>query len=272
MTVVPTSWLFVPGNRPDRFDKAFAAGAGVVILDLEDAVAEADKAEARNHVLARLAQKDGPQKVLRAVRVNSLFRASGLLDLAALADAGAAGPDFIVLPKVEHPETVRLAARVLSDRGSGARLVALIESARGVAMAADIADAGPGLVALMFGAADYSADLGQSVGHWRPDHARAVVANAAASGGLAAVDSPFFNLQDAVELSLDCEAARRLGFTAKAAIHPDQIQAIGDIFEWAEADRDRARRILEAAPDGVGVLDGRMVDAAMMRWAQRVLT
>lgn len=265
---LPSSWLFVPGSRPDRFDKAFDSGAGAVILDLEDAVAETDKATARRAVLAAL--EAGAPAAARAVRINPLTRSTGLLDLAAIADL-ATPPDYVVLPKVEHPEQIRLVAEVLDRSAATPGLVALIESAKGLARAAEIAQAHPALAALMFGAADYAADLGQSVGLFDDGPTRSLVVNAAATGGLPAIDSPHFQLDDAAATEAACRDARVRGFSAKAAIHPRHIPAIHAAFVWTGGERDRARAILEAAPDGVGVLDGRMIDRAMVRWARRVL-
>ena len=267
MSGFPRSWLFTPGSRPDRFAKAAASAADALILDLEDAVAEENKAEARGHVTAFLESRpDIRQKI--AVRINPLGRAVGMEDLAALARL-ANGPDFVMVPKAEEPAELALAARVLAESGSSARLVALVESARGIAGAAEIARV-PGMAALLFGAADYAADLGQQVGAYQPDFARASVVNAAAAGGIAAIDSPFFAIDKPEDLAAECRKVRALGFYGKAAIHPAQFDAIGEAFSPTEAERTLARRILEAAPDGVGVLDGKMIDIAMVRWARRI--
>ncbi|WP_421731072.1 HpcH/HpaI aldolase/citrate lyase family protein [Brevundimonas sp.] len=268
MTMLPQSWLFVPGSRPDRFAKAANSGAGAVILDLEDAVAEADKETARDHVLQGLVALVG-ESALRAVRINPLTRAVGLLDLAAIAGS-ATSPDFVVIPKVEHPEQVRLAAAVLSEAKGLVGLIALIESAAGLARVAEIGLADPALRGLMFGAADYAADMGQTVGAFDDRIARSLVANGAALGGVIAIDSPWFDMDDLTGLEAGCVQARQMGFSAKAAIHPKHLQAIHAHFGWSDEERERAGRILTAAPDGVGVLDGRMVDRAMVRWAQRV--
>jgi citrate lyase beta subunit len=266
--VPPRSWLFTPGSRPDRFEKAAASEAEALILDLEDAVAEDRKAEARGHVLAFLESRPAIRQRI-CVRINPLGRAVGLEDLAALARLPA-GPDYVLVPKAEEPAELALAARVLEEAGSCARLAALVESARGVARAPRIAEATPRLEALIFGAADYAADLGQQVGAFRPDFARAALVNAAAAGGLAAIDSPFFAIDKPDELAAECRSGRGLGFWGKAAIHPAQLAAIGEAFSPSEAERTLARRILEAAPDGVGVLDGKMIDVAMVRWARRI--
>ena len=268
MSILPRSWLFTPGSRPDRFAKAAATSAEALILDLEDAVAEDRKREARGHVVAFLDSRPAiGQQII--VRINPLGRAVGLEDLAALAQL-ANGPDLVLVPKAEEPAELALAARVLEEAGSGARLAALVESARGVARAAELAGATPRLAAMMFGAADYAADLGQQVGVFQPDFARATLVNAAAAGGVAAIDSPFFAIDRPDELGAECRKSRALGFYGKAAIHPAQLEAIGEAFSPTPAERELAARILEAAPDGVGVLDGKMIDVAMVRWAHRV--
>ncbi|MET0269372.1 MAG: aldolase/citrate lyase family protein [Sphingomonas sp.] len=268
MTAFPRSWLFTPGSRPDRFAKAAAGPADGLILDLEDAVAEDRKVEARGHVFAWLGRApDIRQRV--AVRINPLGRATGLEDLAAIAGQARA-PDYILIPKAEEPAELALAARVLEDAGSPARLAALVESALGIARAADIARATPRLAALFFGAADYAADLGRKVGVFRPDFARAAVVNAAAAAGIVAIDSPFFAIDAPEALAVECRHGRATGFHGKAAIHPAQIDAIATAFAPSAAEREQARAILAAAPDGVGTLDGKMIDIAMVRWARRI--
>lgn len=266
----PTSWLFVPGNRPDRFGKALASGAQAVIVDCEDAVAPAQKDEARAAVVAFLGQPRKTGGAAIAVRINPLASVQGLADLAALAELPH-GPDFVVVPKAEAGAELALIGRILDGCGSCARIVALVETARGVAVAADLAAASPRLAALMFGAADYAGDLGKSVVTYRPDFARAMIVNAAAAGGLAALDSPWFDMADQEGLSCECRAAAELGFHAKAAIHPSQIAAIDQAFAVSEGDRELARRYIEAGVDGVGLVDGMMVDVAMLNWARRIV-
>lgn len=266
--MVPRSLLFTPGSRPDRFLKAAATDADALILDLEDAVAPADKDAARAHVVGFL--NDRPQiRQQIVVRINPLDRVWGLQDLAALAALNA-GPDCILVPKAEDPAQIAALAALLRHEGSSSRLAALVESAKGVTASAQIAQSDPLLSFVMFGAADYAADLGQQVGSFRPDFARSMLVNAAASAGMAAIDSPFFAIDREEDLRADCTSSRALGFHGKAAIHPSQIPAIGETFCPTAAEALHARRILEAAPDGVGVLDGKMIDIAMVRWARRV--
>ncbi len=271
MNGAPRSLLFTPGSRPDRFAKAAATTAEALILDLEDSVAESEKAVARAHVVAFLAARPqaGQQRV--GVRINPISRVHGLEDLAAIARVST-GPDLLLLPKAESPAQIIAVARVLEDQGSTVRLGALVESAGGVAAAADIARADQRLIFLMFGAADYAAELGQRVDSFRPDFARAAVVNAAAAGGIVAIDSPFFAIDRPDGLAADCAVGRALGFHGKAAIHPSQLATIATSYAPTDAERAQARRILEATPEGVGVLDGKMIDIAMVRWARRIAT
>ncbi|HEY3697076.1 HpcH/HpaI aldolase/citrate lyase family protein [Phenylobacterium sp.] len=261
------SLLFAPASRPDRFAKALAAGAQAVIFDLEDSVPEAGKAGAR----AALAQflgagrSGGPGRV---VRINRLERAEGRADLQALCGLDV---DAVMLPKVEAAEPLAEAARALEQAGSRASLIALVESARGVGRVESIAGQAPArLSALMFGAADYAADLGLQAGGRRADFARDRIVNAAAMAGVAAIDSPFFDIADPAGLEADCAMARAMGFAGKAAIHPSQVGPIEQAFALIEAERTLAARILAAGGDGAAaVLDGKMIDEAVVRWARR---
>lgn len=263
------SWLFTPATRPDRFGRAAAAGADVLILDLEDAVAPPDKEAARRSALEWLAGQGGGG-VVRVLRVNAPGTLSGLDDLAALARSPAQ-PDMVLVPKADSAGTLRLVDAVLGEAGKTARLVALIESAQGVAAAEEIARSTPRLAALFFGAADLAADLGAEAA-WEPLlAARSRVVNAAALAGLAAVDSPFFALADEAGLKAEARAASRMGFAAKAAIHPRQVAAINEAFTPTADQVAEARLILAENARGVGVVGGRMVDEAVARRARRVL-
>ncbi len=269
MISFPSSWLFTPGSRPDRFEKALATETEAVILDLEDAVSEAEKAPARQTVLDFLSGLGEQETKPICVRINPLGRIHGLQDLCALSLLPR-GPDYILIPKSEVPAELALADHVLSDQKSRIQFIALIESANGICQAAAIAASTPRLTALMFGAADYAADLGQQVGSFNADFARQSIINAAASGGIATIDSPFFAIDNPTQLTAESAGARAMGFTGKAAIHPSQIAIINDAFRPTEEEKQLASRILESVPDGVGMLDGKMIDIAMVRWARRL--
>lgn len=180
------SWLFTPATRPDRFDRAGAASADVLIIDLEDAVAPADKETARQAALDWLTLP-APSLLVRALRINAPATPHGLEDLLGLLKTGAR-PDAVLLPKVNSGETLRLVDRLFTDAGQPARLVALIESARGVAAAEEIAGASPRLAALFFGAADLAADLGGEPTWEALLFARSRLVNAAALAGVDAVE------------------------------------------------------------------------------------
>ena len=200
-TIPTRSWLFTPGTHAERFGKAGEVGADILIIDLEDAVSPSDKPRARNTAIDYLsAPKDRPH---RALRINGLDTPAGVADLDALLGSHAA-PDYVVLPKTESAGHLLILDRLLAASGKDARLVGLIESARGLAGLEAIAAATPRLFGLMLGAADMAADLGAATA-WDPlVHVRGRLVAACALAGVAPIDSPYFDIHDAEGL----EAAR----------------------------------------------------------------
>ena len=262
-------WLFTPGTRPERFAKALDVRADVLIIDLEDAVALADKDGARATALNYLAAP-GEGGIARALRINALDTAAGLADLSGLL-ASPATADFIVLPKTESAAHLRILDRLLTRSGKAARLVGLIESASGLADVEAIATATPRLHGLMFGAADMAADLDAETA-WEPlSGARSRLVAACALGGVLAIDAPFFNMHDEAGLKQEVAAALALGFGAKAAIHPTQIGAINAALTPTAGAVEKARSILAENAKGVGTIDGQMIDEAIARKARRTL-
>jgi len=260
------SWLFTPATMPERFERAAAVGADVLILDLEDAVAPDRKDEARRIALEFLAKPNAWAHTARALRINSPTTSYGLEDLLALIRSGAK-PDAVIIPKTESADIVRL----IDGHLGGVPLVPLIESARGVENAAEIAASSPRVEALFFGAADLAADLGAAVG-WEPLlAARTRVVNAAAMARVGVIDSPFFDLHDADGLPEEVRKAVALGFTAKAAIHPNQVAPINAALTPTAEAVAEARLILAENAKGVGVVNGKMIDEAMARKARRIL-
>jgi citrate lyase beta subunit len=261
----PRCILFVPGHRPDRFGKALASGADAVVVDLEDAVPPEGKAAARAAVVARPAP---PAGVGFGVRINPVPSAEGIADLAAL--LAAPPPDFLLVPKVESAAEIRIVHRAFAQPPP---LVALIESAEGLAQAGAIATE-PGCAALGFGGVDLAADLACAL-TWEallPHRAALVVA--ASRGGCALLDVPFLALDDEAGLEAETRRVKELGFTAKLAIHPKQVAPIQRVFTPSAEEIARAKRIVAAmaeAKGGVCVVDGKMVDAPVARAARRVL-
>lgn len=262
MTRTARSLLFVPASRPERFDKALAAGADVVIVDLEDAVAPHEKERARAALAAWL---DPARPVL--VRINAVDTPWFGEDLALCAHPGVAA---VMLPKAEHiDDLARLRA------AGAAQLVPLIESAAGMAALATIA-AAPGVQRLAFGSIDLQVDLGMrdaledELLYFR---SRLVLASRLA-GLQAPVDGVSTSLDDAERLRVDVLRARRLGFGGKLCIHPRQVEGVNRHFAPSEAEQAWARRVLEAAAAAAGAavaLDGRMIDKPVILRAQAIL-
>lgn len=262
------SWLFVPATRPERFAKAARSGADALIIDLEDAVAPQDKRAARDTVIGQWPSREHGPKI--ALRVNPIDTRFGFEDLTALF-ASAIDPDFILLPKSNSAEHLRLLDRLLADAGKQARLIALVETAPGLAAADAIAQATPRLAAAMLGAADLASDLGATTA-WEPMlYARGRMIAACALGGILPIDAPFFAIGDETGLAEEARRATAMGFAAKAAIHPTQIEPINAAFTPDEAAVVEARTILVEAAKGCGVVNGKMVDEAMARRARRIL-
>ena len=277
VTTIPSSvaaartLLFVPGDRPDRFAKAQAAGAGAIILDLEDAVGAASKNDARANVLQWLQQREGRGSV--GVRLNAIDTLFGLDDLAAFARA-ARGPDFYVLSKIESAAAVRLYADHLCATDGGVQLVCAIETAKGLDAASRIASASPSVVMLGFGGGDLAGHLGTDGSDEAMLFARSRVVQAAAAAGRVALDMPWIHLDDLQGLVGDARRSRALGFRAKLAIHPRQVPLLEQALGPAPEEMAKARRIVDAyrsAQGGACTVDGQLVDAANYGAALRLL-
>jgi len=273
---VPTrSWLFTPATRPERFPNAAAHGADVIIIDLEDSVAPADKDGARATALdfvPRLSTATGGKapSVVCALRINGIDTRPGLADLQAFLDSEA-DPPFLVVPKIDSPGHLQILDRLLKVAGKKTRLVAQIESAHGLAQAENIATATPRLAALMFGTADMAADLGTDLSWNSLLYARSRLIAAAALRGLLAIDAPFFGIKDVQRLVQETANAVALGFSGKCAIHPSQVAMINAALVPSGSEISHARAVLEENEKGVGVVNGIMVDEAVARRARRVL-
>jgi (S)-citramalyl-CoA lyase len=261
--------LFTPATRADRFPKAIEAGADLLFIDLEDSVAPADKVAARQQALKALLTTRS-DRTARALRINSVKTKLGLADLMALVDSNAC-PDAILLPKTESAAELSLVDDVLRQSKVEARLIALIESARGLEALQEIANATDRTIGLMLGAADLSADLGCSLDAPNIDMARVSLVRACAIAGIGAMDSPYFDFRNAEGLAREAAQAKQMGFVGMAAIHPSQIAPISKIFTPTPEEVARARKVLEVNERGVGSIDGQMIDEAIARQARRVI-
>jgi citrate lyase subunit beta/citryl-CoA lyase len=262
----PFSYLFVPGNRPDRFDKALASGADAIIIDLEDAVAADDKALAREHIGTWLsAQTDVGDRVL--VRINDASTPWFDTDLGFVRGTRIRG---VMLPKVEHGKQVD---RVRAALPSGGFVVPIIESARGVLAVESIA-AVPGVQRLVFGTLDYAVDLnlsGDERGLVYPACRIAIVSRAAGlSSPIAGVTT---DIADEVKLLADLAFARACGFGAKLCIHPRQVASLHRAMAPRPEEIAWAQRVLTAANAAPGAVqvDGQMVDRPVVLKAMSIL-
>ena len=238
-----SSILFVPGSRADRIAKALDSAADLICIDLEDAVAAPDKDSARAAVMAGLTGWDDGRV---AVRINGVMTRAGLRDLIALTEC-AAPPPLLFVPMVEHAGEIAQVARILENPAIG--LVPLIETVRGLRDAHLIA-AQPQVAAMMFGGGDFSAQLGVDLAFDPLLVARGQFVMACADTGVPAIDVPFIRLDDADGLADECARVRAMGFAAKAAIHPAQVDAINAGFgadEVAIAEANEAIAAYEAA-------------------------
>ncbi len=261
------SVLFVPGDRPDRIAKALASEADAICIDLEDGVAPDAKDAARTGVVAFL--RDQPRSNRIIVRINPLGSRDGLKDILALGEL--VSPPTLMLPKVEHPQTIIDTVSALSSDGA-ASVIALIETARGLRNAAEIA-VSQDIVALALGPVDLAAELGARFDEAAMASLRLSLKLAAAQVGVALIDGPALDLDDAEALTRSAEAAAALGLDGKLAIHPNQIVGINAAFTPDEAAVAWARRVIDAAQDRPGVfrLDGKMIDKPVVDGARRLM-
>ncbi len=259
--------LFVPGHRPDRFDKARAASPDGIVIDLEDAVPLAEKDAARA-VAADYAAGAGHGPIV-LVRLNPLGTRAALDDLAAVAD-GRLAPAGILLAKVETPRDIE----IVRDYSGALPLLAAVETARGLDAAPEIAAALRPGEALGFGGADFAADTGAAFA-WEPLYAARTALVAAARRRVGVFDVPRLDINDTTALVDETRRVRALGFTGKIAIHPAQVATIRAAFQPTADEIDRARRIvvaLDAAGGGAAAIDGRMIDAPVAIDARRTLS
>ncbi len=260
---IARSFLFVPGNRPDRFEKAYASEAHAVIVDLEDAVGPEHKEGAREAAAEWL---DSSPPVL--LRINAAGSEWFQEDLAL---AGLAGVSAVVLPKAEGVEEVR---RVGERTGPDVPVLALIESAMGMHMALEIARE-PNVQRLAFGSWDFRHDLGiEGDGEELLAFRSHLVLVSRLAGIQPPVDGIWADFDDEEGLRAHARRGRRLGFGGTLCIHPKQIGIVNDCFRPSQEDIDWAKRVLDAVASSRGsvvALDGQMIDRPLILMAERIL-
>jgi (S)-citramalyl-CoA lyase len=265
------NFLFVPGTRPDRFPKALAAGPDMVTVDLEDAVIPPQKDQARALTMPLFDGAEGG--IERVVRINGIRTPFGLKDLLAIIEHPSP-PDGVMLPKVESADEVKIVAALLGRAARPVHLHVIIESNPGLEQVQAIAGASPRIRSLLFGAVDMAAELGSAMDFTSMLYARSRVVHAAASHSLDAMDVPYLDLEDEAGLLEECRLVQALGFTGKAAIHPRQLPVINGVFTPGPERIAYAKKVIaafEAAPDGLVVVDGKLIEMPVARIARRTL-
>lgn len=256
-----TNFLFVPANRPERFEKAANSSADLICIDLEDSVPADQKDSGRESVVDALKTLD---RTKTAVRINGLKTAAGLADLLALSVVDHL-PTLVFLPMVESAAEVEIAHAILGDRVDG--LVPLIETVKGL-RAGDAIAASAGVTAMMFGGGDFSAELGTKL-EWEPLlAARGAFILCCASAAVTAIDVPYIDMGNEAGLEEESGKAKAMGFHAKAAIHPKQITAIATAMKPTAAEIAEAIDAINAfdAAGGKAIShNGRMLEVPVMR-------
>ena len=293
-TRLQRSTLAVPGSQPHMFAKALESDADTVFLDLEDAVAPADKEQARLNVIASLLEHDwrATGKTIM-VRVNGIDTHYFYRDIVDVIEQAGHRLDLVLIPKVGVPADVYLTDALLTQieaaKGLSHRigLEVLIETSLGMANVEAIAQSSKRLEAMHFGVADYAASVRArtvNIGGLNPDYpgdqwhfALSRMTVACRAYGLRAIDGPFGDIKDPEGYVLAAKRDAALGIEGKWAIHPSQVALANEVFSPPPAEVDRAHRILaaldRAAKDGKGAaqLEGRMIDAASARQAQVIV-
>jgi citrate lyase subunit beta/citryl-CoA lyase len=275
------SYLFAPGNHPRKVDKVFSAGADAVILDLEDAVAIAEKEATREVVLAAM---QAPRQMRGYVRINSADTRWCMADIDAVSGPWLNG---IVLPKAESAEQVRHVSERISDceRRAGMllgsiELIPLVETALGIESVAAIASGSPRVARLAFGGGDYTHDLDLVWSDTEIElaYARARLAHASRVAGIEPpVDTVVLQVRDTEAFRRSAYNGRGMGFAGKLCIHPDQVQPCNEVFTPSRAEVDKALAVVRAfeAAEARGSasiqLDGQFIDYPVVDQARRVL-
>ncbi|WP_221793872.1 HpcH/HpaI aldolase/citrate lyase family protein [Aquisediminimonas sediminicola] len=280
------SLLFIPGDSEKKFAKGSAAGADVLILDLEDAVAPSRKIEARA-IVSRLLEDRTPRSWSFFVRVNPLDTGMTFTDMAAVVKPGL---DGLLIPKANGAQDINRIAEELDrlEQQAGMALgtvkIAVVATETPIAMfnLGSYTPAHPRLVGLTWGAEDLAAAIGATAnkeedGSWTEPYrlARSLCLYAAAAADVAPIDTLYANFRDPEGLELDCRRARRDGFTGRIAIHPDQVATINRCFAPSPEEIAEAQMIVDAfaaQPDaGTLGINGKMYDIPHLKAAQKTL-
>jgi citrate lyase beta subunit len=274
--------LYMPGDELRKIRKASTLGVDCVCLDMEDGVAQNRKAEARAITVQALGSLDFGSSE-RLARINPVGSGLEEEDLEAVLPSV---PDGIVIPKVEHPEQIRWVCAKIDAAENSLGLergrigvIAIIETARAIIDLAQIASAHPRLSTLIFGAEDLAGDMGaiRTPDAWEVFYARSAVVTHAAAFDLQAIDMVYVDFNDVDGLRQEARRGVQMGYAGKQVIHPNQIIPVQEAFTPNDEEIFQAQRIIQAflehqlAGRGAFALDGKMIDAPILKAAQSVL-
>jgi citrate lyase subunit beta / citryl-CoA lyase len=267
------SLMFVPADSETKQAKALSTDADALIVDLEDAVAPANKAAARQIVARFLKENRGAYRGAILVRFHDCASPEFAKDCEVLREAV---PDGIVLSKCRSAEDVRRLEAALPGTEVRCAFIPMIESALALLNAHAIATASLRLIALAFGAEDFSSDVAITRTHGEPElaYARSAIVVAARAAGLGVIDTPYVAYKDETGLLAAAQNARNLGFSGKLAIHPAQLAMLNRVFQPTDDEVADAQRVVDWASaygTGATAMDGRMIDEAIVRRARGVL-
>lgn len=267
------SFIFAPGLQPEMFPKALKAGADIVCIDLEDAIAPQHKDISRDRTLALFAEEQADDGVERMVRINCTRTPEGMADLQAIV-AGPHRPPAIMLPKVKSPNEIRALDELFDEHDIDIRLHVIIETNHGLEAAYEIAQASQRLDAMFFGGVDMAAEL-RAQNDWQNLlYARSRAVHAAAGAEVDVIDVPYLDLEDLDGMRGEAEAARDLGFSGKGSIHPKQIPILNEVFSPSADEIAHAKKIVDAfakAETGLVVVDGKLIEKPVLRSMHRTL-
>ena len=274
--------LYMPGDDMHKIRKATTLGVDCVCMDIEDGVAFNRKSEARKTIVDALHVLEFGRSE-RLVRINPVGSGLELEDLL----AGLEGrPDGIVIPKVENSDQVRWASQSIASiekkydwPAGGISLIAIVETGSGIINLPQIAAADPRLQALIFGAEDLAGDIGaiRSREGWEVFYARSAVVTHAAAFNLQAIDMVYLDFQDVEGLIIECQFGAQMGFSGKQIIHPNQVEPVQSAFTPSDEAISHAMRLMDSyaahqqSGRGAFALEGKMVDAPIIKTAERVL-
>jgi len=265
-----TSWLNAAATRVNLLEKAQSTQASVVVFDLEDALPKDQKVAGR-HAYRAAFHARGDKATRIAVRINSLASSLGLEDLLFLLTEQIV-PDIIILPRSGWARDISIVAELISDANPNLKVYSVIESLQGFRALRELPPVTKFFGGLILGSADLAADLGIQLRRSNLDFYRSELAFAAKSIGIAAIDAPCFQIDNESALISECEAALRMGFDGKIAVHPNQVPIINGVFGVSQDALSYAHDIISRhTKDAISHVNGDMTGPPFVRYAEKVI-